>query len=190
MLNKKEFDEIRKEIERFDEKREQLIQKSRSIIQVSKQIIYSVHRGELKKAEILIKEIKKQKKELEKIGTNLDTNMDRVAIQEYVEALAYYDFVKNNKIPSRASLDVSAEHYLLGLCDLPGELVRKAVAHVINKKFKEALKIKDVVSDIYGEFLKFNLRNSELRKKSDQIKWSLKKLEDIIFDAKIKGRMK
>jgi predicted translin family RNA/ssDNA-binding protein len=53
---------------------------------------------------------------------------------------------------------------------------------VINKNFGEALKIKEVVDEIYGEFLQFDLRNSELRKKSDQIKWSLKKLEEISYD--------
>jgi len=75
------------------------------------------------------------------------------------------------------------------LCDLTGELGRKAVHDVIKKNFSEAVIIKDIVDEIYGEFLKFNLRNSELRKKSDQIKWNLKKLEDIVFELKIKGRI-
>jgi hypothetical protein len=53
---------------------------------------------------------------------------------------------------------------------------------VIAGKPKKALEIKDVVDEIYGEFLKMDLRNSELRKKSDQIKWNLKKLEEIAYD--------
>ena len=77
----------------------------------------------------------------------------------------------------------------MGLCDLSGELVRKAVNDVIKKNFKEAMIIKNLVEEIYGEFLELNLRNSELRRKSDQIKWSLKKLEDIVFELKVKGRL-
>jgi len=77
----------------------------------------------------------------------------------------------------------------MGLCDLTGELVRKAVNDVIKKNFKQAMEIKDLVDEIYGEFLKFNLRNSELRRKSDQIKWNLKKLEDVVFELKLKGKI-
>ena len=188
MLDKKEFRKIRKEIEDFDIKRELLIQRSREIINISKKIIYALHRNDIKSAFEYIQDIEKKKKYLDS-KERLDTNMNQVAIQEYVEALCYYHFIKNNKIPTRASLNVDTESFLLGLCDLTGELARKAVNEVINKNFKQAVEIKDLVEEIYGEFLEFNLRNSELRKKSDQIKWNLKKLEDIVFELKIKGRI-
>ena len=191
MLDKNEFGEIRKEMEEVETKRELLIQKSREIIKLSKLIIYSLHRNDLKDASRNISHIKKEKNMLEKISKKrLDTDMNKVAMQEYVEALCYYGFITNNKIPTKSSLKVDTEDYLLGLCDLTGELGRRAVMDVINKKFEDALRIKELVEEIYGEFLKFNLRNSELRKKSDSIKWNLKKLEDIIFDITIKGKLK
>lgn len=191
MINKKEFGKIRKEVEDSDIKRELIIQKSRIIIKLSKQIIYSLHRNDIKNALGKIKLIKKEKNNLDKIPQKrVATNMANVAMQEYVEALCYFAFVKDSKIPTKSSLKVDSEDYLMGLCDLTGELVRRAVADVINKKFKEAFKIKELVSEIYGEFLKFDLRNSELRKKSDSIKWNLKKLEDVIFDISIKGKLK
>src|SRR3989338_4106508 len=190
MLNKSDFAEIRKEMEDSDKRREMAIQQSREIIKLSKLIIYSIHRDDLGEAKKLIAQIKTRKKELDKISkVPLDMDMHNVAEQEYVEALCYYDFVENKKVPSKGSLGVNTENYLSGLCDLTGELGRKAVADVINKKFEHALLIKELVDEIYGEFLKFNFLNSELRKKSDQIKWNLKKLEDIIFDVKIKGRL-
>lgn len=191
MLNKKEFARIGREMDDFERKRELLIQKSREIIKLSKLIIYSLHRDDLKNALKNVIQIKKEKIKLENISKKrLATDIDRVAMQEYVEALCYYEFIKNKKIPTKSSLGVETENYLMGLCDLTGELVRKAVADVINKRFKEALRIKELVDEIYGEFLKFNLRNGELRRKSDSIKWNLKKLEDIIFDIKIKGKLK
>ena len=188
MLDKKEFRKIRKEIADFDIKRESLIQKSREVINISKKIIYALHRGDIKSAFKYVQDIEKKKKDLDG-NERLDTNMDQVAMQEYVEALCYYHFIKYKKIPSRASLKVDTESYLLGLCDLTGELGRKAVNEVIKKNFKQAVEIKDLVEEIYGEFLEFNLRNNELRKKSDQIKWNLKKLEDIVYELKIKGRI-
>jgi predicted translin family RNA/ssDNA-binding protein len=190
MLDKKEFAEIRKEIEKADKIREDIIALSRDIISISKRIIYSIHRGNSGEASAYIKEIKEKKRKLDRINRPVDANINKVAYQEYVEAMCYYGFVKNKKLPTKASLNVDIEDYLMGLCDLTGELSRRAVNDIIRKRFNEALKVKELVEEIYGEFLKFNLRNTELRKKSDSIKWNLKKLEDVIFDAKVKGMVK
>jgi translin len=187
MLNKKEFIKIRKEIADFDLKRESIIQQSREIINLSKKIIYALHRGDIKTASAYVKDIEKKKKSLK--NTPHDTNINKTALQEYAEALCYYHFIKNKKIPTKASLGIDNDSYLMGLCDLTGELGRKAVNDVIKKNFKKALEIKNLVEEIYGEFLEFNLRNGELRKKSDQIKWNLKKLEDVIFELKLKGKI-
>lgn len=185
MLNKREFNQIRSEMHRLDSKREEVIQLSRHIITLSKQIIYAAQRNDLKTASSAIKNIKNQVQKLKKININTDTSINSVAFQEYVEAVAFYEFVKNKRIPTKASLGVSADDYLSGLCDLTGELVRKAVYDVIHKRFDEAARIKELVHDIYGEFLKFHLRNSELRKKSDSIKWNLKKLEEVMYDIAV-----
>ena len=58
MINKKDFEEIRKELNDFEIKREETIQNSRDTITLSKQIIYSIHRNDLTNAEKLIKLIK------------------------------------------------------------------------------------------------------------------------------------
>ena len=62
MLDKKEFDKIRKEIAQFDIKREALIQKSREVINISKKIIYALHRNDLKSASSHVTDIEKKKK--------------------------------------------------------------------------------------------------------------------------------
>jgi len=136
MLNKKDFEKIRREITSFDTKRETLIQKSREIINISKRIIYALHRNDIKLASSYVKEIEKKKKSLN-TSMGLDTNINRTALQEYVEALCYYHFIKNKKIPTKATLKVDNESYLMGICDLTGELVRKAVNEAINKKFSK-----------------------------------------------------
>ena len=186
MLNKKDFGKLRNEIHYLDEQREKVIQLSRETINLSKQIIYSAQRNEIN--EDLVKTIKAKIKELRKVNFNADTNINSVAFQEYVEAICFHEFVKRGKIPTSKELGVSAEDYLSGICDLTGELVRKAVYDVIHRKFDEAAKIKELVHDIYGEFLKLHMRNGDLRKKSDSIKWNLKKLEEVMYDISMKGR--
>ena len=84
----------------------------------------------------------------------------KIAMQEYVEAVLYYYFVKTGKL---VDLKVLAEHYLLGLADLPGELVRKAVYLAGKGQVEKVVKIKEEVDLIYGELLKFDFRDNEIR---------------------------
>jgi len=186
MLNKQEFLNIEKDLNKYEEQREHVIRLSRDIIQLSKQIIYALHRSDKASATHIVTAIKQQIRKLPK--ETYDAGIQMVAVQEYVEALCFFEFEVNQRIPTRAELKVGTESYLMGLCDLTGELMRKAVKDVIDKKYADAAKIKDLVEEIYGAFLKFDLRNGELRKKSDSIKWNLQKLEDLMCDLAIKRK--
>jgi translin len=190
MLNKSDFKGMRNSFHKHDEQREQVIIKSRSLIKLSKQIIYAVHRDDFSNTSDLIKKIDSIKKESDNIVKKnpqlLTVGAYRVGIGEYVEALLYFHFIKNKKIPSQKQLKVSPENYLFGLCDLTGELVRKAVFLAGKGKNKDVIKIKDLVDEIYGEALKFEVRENELRKKIDSIKYDLKKLEDLVLDLKLR----
>lgn len=192
MLNKPDFKDMRNSFHKHDEQREQIIIKSRSLIKLSKQIIYSVHRDDFSNIAGLIKKIESTKNQMDNIVKKnpklLSVGAYKVGIGEYVEALLYYHFVKNKKLSTSKQLKVTPEHYLFGLCDLTGELVRKAVFLAGKGKNKEVTKIKDLVDEIYGEVLKFDVRDNELRRKIDSVKYDLKKLEDLVLDLKLKGR--
>ena len=185
MLNKPEFKSIKKEMDNKEKQREFTIQLSREIIHLSKQVIYSLHRNNLKYAILKAEEMSKKVKNLHK---DSDLSISNTAIQEYVEAIAFLGYVKNKRIPTKKSMNVDAESYLCGLSDLTGELVRKAINLAINKEYNEAIKIKILVEDIYEQLLMFDLRNSELRKKFDSIKYNLKKLDDLVYEIKMKHR--
>lgn len=177
MIDNDDFAKILEEMTESDENREEAILISREIIKLSKLIIYAVHRGDLEGAGKLLGQIQEKVSGLPQ--TPHDVGMQKSALQEYVEAICFYSYVKDNLIPTHAAIGVDSECYLLGLCDLTGELVRKAVDHAIRKNKAAVLEIKDLVDEIYGKFLLLNLRNGELRKKYDSIKWNLNKLEDL-----------
>ena len=175
MLNKDDFKGIIKDLKEEDERREKTIQLSREIIKESKIVIYGLQRNDkvdTKKMIALFKQLKGES----------NTGIEETAVQEYVEAMTFFHFVNHKKIPTRKELGVDTEAYLLGLCDLTGELVRKAVKDVIDAKYDSAEEITKLVEEIYGEFLKFDLRNGNLRQKSDSIKWNLQKLEQLRLD--------
>ncbi len=189
MIGDKDFLKLKEDFELFEQQREELVKKSRDVLRYSKHAIFLVHNNELKeaknnlqKAERIISETKKVKcsPKLDSIGAM------SAAMQEYVEAKCYLNYVEKRKIPSKSSLKVQIDDYLLGLCDLTGELSRRSVVLVINNNLKEVYVIRDLVEKIFELFLQLNLRNGELRKKSDAIKWNLKKIEGVIYDIKTK----
>ncbi len=186
MINSKEFTLIRKELKNLERKREFTIQKSREIIRISKLIIYALHRNDLKAAKKHITKIKQKIKLLPK--DNFDTGIRKVAIQEYVEAMTLFYFITERRLITKKELKVNTEDYLLGLCDLTGEVLRFGVNNIIKRKPQITIECKELVEEIYGEFLKIDLRNGELRKKSDAIKWNLRKLEDLAVDISKKRK--
>ena len=147
IIDKADLQRIKKNMKDFDEKREVIIRISRDILKISKQAIYSVHRGDLKKAGQLVKEAEKNianvRKAIKKTPELSKVGAFSAAMQEYVEAVCYLGYVKDSKIPSAKKLNAGDEDYLLGLCDLTGELGRRAVISVVNNDFSEIKKIKE-----------------------------------------------
>ena len=194
MINKKSFAAMRKEIETFDALRETLIKTSRDLLKLSKSAIYSIHRHkisealtQLTKAKTVIKKLKaliKKNNMLANVGAYSE------ALEEYVEAACYYGFIKKNKLPTAKELGVETTVYLQGVCDLVGELVRKAINSSIKGEFKTALKIREFVADIHSELMMFDFRNIPVRRKFDSIKYGLDKLENLILELKLKKKIK
>ena len=66
---------------------------------------------------------------------------------------------------------------------------RKAVQLAGKGEFKKVVGIRDAVSEIYGALLNFDFRDSDMRRKFDSVKYDLKKLEDLVLDLKLKGKI-
>ncbi|MBI5390588.1 hypothetical protein HZB02_03805 [Candidatus Woesearchaeota archaeon] len=181
--------EARKSFEALEKSREDILDLASEIVKASKQAIYAVHRSEMKDAERLIASakaaIQKSKNILTKHPVNGLGNYHS-ALQEYVEAIAYSEFMTKGTIPSYKDSGVGVEDYFMGLSDLTGELARKAVLCATHRETVVLEKIAKVIDEIHGFFLSINLRNSELRKKVDAIKWNLKKVEEILYDMNVR----
>ena len=179
---------IKENMDQFEADRDKLIRISRDIVRLSKQIIYSFHRDELKSAADLQKEADKHfatMAALIKKNPSLTTEGSaRIAVQEYVEAKAFGEVLTKGQIPGYEEGFLDEENYLLGLCDLVGELNRRAVNAAIKGDTSTPLQIRDVVDQLYGFFIQLDLGNGELRKKVDGIKYELKKLENLVLEQK------
>lgn len=185
MIDKKHIAEMEIYVKEEDSLREEIIVSSRLILKDSKSAIYSIHRKELKEAkkniDSAIPIIKKCRAILQK-HPHLKISLEN-ALEEYAEACLFYGYV-TNKFPSYKDIDVDPIIYLQALSDLTGELGRKAVLEATVKNRAEVQKIGNLIHDIQGILIKFDLRNGDLRKKADAIKWNLNKVEELLYDLK------
>jgi len=177
---KLDLEHINKEMQLFDKRRDDMLQKCHEAIRFSKRVIYAIHRDD-KNVDGLVKQLNDKIKNLRTRGELQFIQTYKVAMQEYVEAIILYEFIKHNKVPSQRELYVSAPDYLSGLCDLTGELMRKANYFAINGEVKEAIRVKELVDKIYEQFLLLDIRDNDLRKKFDSVKYNLQKLEDLVM---------
>lgn len=187
------LDHVKKEIAGQDGLREDIIRDARKLIIRSKIAIGCVQRDEMEQAAKILAEMKQDLAELGmlagKHGRLVHEGIFKVAVQEYVEALSLYIFVKDGKLLPYSGEFHDPENYLMGLCDLSGELVRKAINAVIKNDFLLAVKIRHFLEDLYTELSKFDFKNSELRRKYDGIKYDVKKLDDVVFQLKMKDKI-
>ncbi len=185
MIDQKHIKEMEAYVKEEDSLREELIANSRLILKDSKSAIYSIHRNELREAKKYIDSaastIIKSRVILQK-HPHLKISFDG-ALEEYSEACLFYGYV-NDKIPSYKDINVDPITYLQALSDLTGELGRRAVLEATAKNKKEVQRTRDLIHDIQGILIKFDLRNGELRKKADAIKWNLNKVEELLYDLK------
>ncbi len=193
MINEKNFKKAKELFDGFEKDRDELIQRSREITRLSKQLIYSLHRDDMKQADVYYKEISLSVKDMIKMGKkdpmlNTQGSM-KIAIQEYVEAIGYYEFLKAKRLPGFTDDMVNVDYYLSGLCDLVGELTRKATYSSIAKNFDLVLQIREAVEEIYEKMLRLDFRNSELRRQFDGIKYEVKKVNDLILELQLRGKI-
>jgi len=188
MIDKKDIIAIEKYLKDEEGTRENIISRARTGLKESKSAIYSVHRGEIDEAKKHLDTAKNIVDELlllTKKYPHLKQSAD-MAFEEYSEAASFYGFVCNSKIPSSSTLRIDPVSYLSGLSDLTGELGRRAVLEATARNIKEVERIRHTIEEIYGIMIKFDLRNGELRKKADSIKWNLQKVEELLHGLNMK----
>jgi len=192
MLDRREYASIRRDLDALSRGKIEVMKQSREVVKASKELIYSIHRGDMKAAKAFLQKIRSERAKLDRLASTPRLkayNPYSNGVQEYVEAVAYYHVMAVGRIPTRGELKCESETYLSGLSDLTGELMRKGVDDMIHERYSHAVLLKATVEEIYGLILSLDLDGGETRKKSDAVKWNLAKLEDLVYDAKIRGKI-
>lgn len=184
-----DFDSMIEELQAYDEQREQVIKRSRDIQKLSKQAIFSLHRGNDEEAASRLGCAKKTAEELAPLiarSPTLRQGSFSNAIEEYAEAVIFRTYLNDGRVATRAEVGLAeTEEFLGGLLDFTGELNRIAIARATMRDTAAVAQARDVVEGLMGQFLRFDLRNGALRKKYDALKYTLKKLENTLYELSL-----
>ncbi|KAL2850765.1 Translin [Aspergillus pseudoustus] len=82
---------------------------------------------------------------------------------------------------------LTLEEYLLALISMVEELARLAVNSVTLGDFERPTQISNFIKELFSGFQLLNLKNDILRKRSDGIKYSVKKVEDVVYDLSLRN---
>jgi translin len=115
-----------------------------------------------------------------------DEGAHRAALEEYTEAVLFFQFLTKGEIGEVTSLAIDHETYVGGLCDVPGELYRYAIKSATEKNIAMVKKCAEMGEEIVGALIEFNL-TSYLRNKFDQAKQAVQKLEQVVYETTIRN---
>jgi translin len=167
---------IEKSIDDKDKVREQALRSSREIIIGCRKAIQLIHQESMKTA---LGNIKKASTKLQGLY-NLTKSYPEIyhagfvenAAQELVEAHCFYNIMKGKDLPDPDQIKTTYSSYLLGLCDLVGELRRTALDSIRAGNAKEADNCLNMMEEIYDVIIRFDYPSGliPIKKKQDMVR--------------------
>ncbi len=181
------FIALQEDMARDDERREVLIKASRGVQKTAKNAIYAAMRGDLDRAEGMVAEARAAavRDLLPGVEAAPALRFGSVsgALEEWAEAAIFVAFLRTGRVPSPADLAIcNREEYLGGVMDFLGELNRHAVLVATARDMAGVQRCRDVADALNAQLMTFEFRNGGLRRKYDGVKYTLRKLEQILYE--------
>ncbi|KAI9286478.1 Translin [Umbelopsis sp. AD052] len=128
----------------------------------------------------------------------------RGTLQQILFLVAFSTYLKHERVPTIAEfqdaleLKVDIQNELLGLhipyedvlqsfISVANELSRLAVNSVTSGDYDRPRRISSFVKDLMAGFQLLNLKNDNLRKRFDSLKYDLKRIEEVVYDVSLRG---
>jgi translin len=188
-------DKIEKNIDSKDRVREQALRSSREIIIGCRKAIQNVHKDLLKDAKTEIKSASVKLQKLYDLTKNhpelYHAGFVENAAQELVEAHCLYNIMRGEELPDPDEIKTTYSSYLLGLCDLVGELRRTSLDAIREGKSKKADDYLGMMEDIYDLIIRFDYPSGLLpiKKKQDMVRNLIERTRGELTVASCERRM-
>jgi predicted translin family RNA/ssDNA-binding protein len=190
MINVKFVEQLQKDYRANESERRQIISASNNILFEAKKTIFALQRQDFKAALIKLGEMEKALDNLaQRFGVQRlqKEGAYKAAVEEYLEGKTLSLVVNNQPIEAISGLTLDYEGYLGGVCDMIGELVRYATNQAAAGKFTAVAKTKKSAEDIMSQLIDFDM-TGYLRTKYDQARGHLRKLEQMAYEIKLRGK--
>jgi translin len=188
-------DKIEKSIDGKDKIREQALRSSREIIIGCRKAIQLIHQDSLKNANNNIKKASTKLQSLYELTKNYPelyhAGFVENAAQELVEAQCFYNVMKGKNLPDPDEIKTTYSSYLMGLCDLVGELRRTALDSIRSGKAKDADNYLSMMDDIYDVIIRFDYPSGliPIKKKQDMVRGMIEKTRGELAVASCERRI-
>jgi len=188
-------DKIEKSIDDKDKIRERALRTSREIIIGCRKSIQSIHQNSMKPANDNIKKASKSLSELYQITEGhpdlFHAGFVENAAQELVEAHCFYNIMKGKDLPDPDKIQTTYSSYLMGLCDLVGELRRTDLDSIRAGKAKKADKYLTMMEEIYDVIIRFDYPSGliPIKKKQDMVRGMIEKTRGELAVASCERRI-
>jgi len=188
-------DKIEKSIDDKDKIREQALKNSREIIINCRKAIQSIHQKQIKKAKENINTASETLQKLNQITKNYPelyhAGFVENAAQELVEAHCFLNIKQGKDLPDPDDINTTYSSYLMGLCDLVGELRRTALDSIRQGKPKKADKCLDMMEEIYDVIIRFDYPSGliPIKKKQDMVRGMIEKTRGELAVASCERRI-
>jgi translin len=188
-------DKIEKSIDDKDIVREKALRLSREIIISCRKAIQNIHQNKNKNAEMEINKSTVQLQELYNLTKKhielYHAGFVENAAQELVEAICLNNIIKGRDLPDPDKIRTTYSAYLLGLCDLVGELRRRALDSIRVGKPKNADKYLKMMEEIYEVIIRFDYPSAliPIKKKQDIVRNLIEKTRGELAVASCEQRI-
>ena len=188
-------EKIEKNIDDKDKVREKALRYSREIIIACRRSIQKIHQEKMKEAKTGIGKASKKLQDLYALTKNYPelyhAGFVENAAQELVEANCLYNVMKGEDLPDPDDIQTTYSSYLMGLCDLVGELRRKSLDSIREGKPKKADSYLNMMEDIYDVIIRFDYPSGliPIKKKQDMIRGLIEKTRGELAVASCERRI-
>ena len=191
------FKSITREHAAYERRREQVIKSARGILRDSKRVIFFCHEGKTQDSKRLLASTSRLIAQLESkyqkplYAKAKSFSLDHEgawasAVEEFLEAWFFYHFLSTQRVVEPKHLQPSVNVYIGALADFTGELLRTAVVEGASRNIRALERYRAAISDVVAFMLPLYLTGQN-RQKFDQAKRNLRRIEEIIYEVKIRS---
>jgi translin len=161
--------------------RENALKESRDIIICCRKGIQQLHRDQMDEAENYIKQASGKLVQLYDFTKNhpdiFHAGFVENAAQEFVEISCLFNIMKGQDLPDPDAIQTTYSAYLLGLCDVVGELRRGALDFMLEGNTAKANEYLHHMDRIYDAIMSFDYPSAlvPIKKKQDMIRGLIEK---------------